>query len=414
MSRSDGVTSQSPGSDATVPSPGAAGRESGSDEPLLEIRNTGKRFGGNRRLIGERTPEIRAVHQVDLALYPGDSLGVVGESGCGKSTLARMIMGIIPPSEGAIFFRDKDITGLKGAERRELYKSIQFVFQDPQSSLNPRKTVRQILETPMIELLGLDRATREKRLYKLMDLVNMRPEFLDRHPHEFSGGQAQRIGIARALASDPEVLILDEPVSALDVSVQAQILKLLISLKHDLGLTYLFISHDLAVVDYLCDRVAVMYLGQVMEEGSADDIFRNPRHPYTHVLLKSVPEPGRHEPTKFRLSGELPNPADPPKGCPFAPRCYRAVERCHKEKPALENYASSVPGAAASRPGADSGLAGAEAAASRAGSSLGEGSNTRAGTSHRGDSDIRSGHFAACFFADNPVPPPETAEENAS
>ncbi len=356
MSRSDGVTSQSPGSETTVPSPGAAGRGSGTGEPLLEIRNTGKRFGGKRRLIGGATPEIRAVHQVDLALYPGDSLGVVGESGCGKSTLARMIMGIIPPSEGKIFFRGKDVTGLKGTQRRELYKRIQFVFQDPQSSLNPRKTVRQILETPMIELLGMDRASRERRLHKLMDLVNMRPEFLDRHPHEFSGGQAQRIGIARALASDPEVLILDEPVSALDVSIQAQILKLLLSLKRDLNLTYLFISHDLAVVDYLCDRVAVMYLGSVVEEGAGAQIFDAPRHPYTHVLLSSVPEPGDYDATRLELGGELPDPSNPPPGCPFAPRCYRVQPQCREAAPPLVDYGE--------------------------------------------------GHEAACYFGDDPQPPP--------
>ena len=332
-------------------------------EPILQIRNVSRNFGGKRRFLAEPTPLIRAVSEVSLDLHQGDSLGVVGESGCGKSTLARTIMGIIPATEGEIFYRGKDIAGIKGAERRELYKQIQFVFQDPMSSLNSRKTVREILASPMKELLGIGAAEREQRMHRLMDIVNMRPEFLDRHPHEFSGGQAQRIGIARALATDPEILILDEPVSALDVSIQAQILKLLISLKHDLGLTYLFISHDLAVVDYLCDRVAVMYLGQVMEEGSSKAIFREPRHPYTHVLLTSVPEPGRREPTKLKLSGELPNPAAPPPGCPFAPRCYRAEAKCRQEKPPLLDYAAE----------------GARA------------------------------HFAACFFADNPVPPPEAA-----
>jgi peptide/nickel transport system ATP-binding protein len=206
-------------------------------EPILQIRNVTRHFGGKRRLIGGRTPTIQAVQDVTIDLYDGDSLGVVGESGCGKSTLARTIMGIIPPTSGQILYRGRDISGLTGRSRRQLYKQIQFVFQDPTSSLNPRKTVREILAAPMIELEGLPRQEREKRMLRLMDLVNMRPEFLDRHPHEFSGGQAQRIGIARALATDPEILILDEPVSALDVSVQAQILKLLISLKNDLGLT---------------------------------------------------------------------------------------------------------------------------------------------------------------------------------
>lgn len=363
-------------------------------EPILQIRDVSRRFGGKRRFLGPPTPLIRAVEAVSIDLHQGDSLGVVGESGCGKSTLARTIMGIIPPTEGEIFYRGRDIAGLQGAERRELYKQIQFVFQDPMSSLNPRKTVREILAAPMKELLGIGPDEREKRMLRLMDIVNMRPEFLDRHPHEFSGGQAQRIGIARALATDPEILILDEPVSALDVSIQAQILKLLISLKHDLGLTYLFISHDLAVVDYLCDRVAVMYLGQVMEEGSADDIFQNPRHPYTHVLLKSVPEPGRHEPTKIRLSGELPNPADPPAGCPFAPRCYRAEDRCHQEKPALLDYSSS-------------------SSSSSSSDAAGGAADAAVGTADAAG-DSRAGHFAACFFADNPVPPPEPAVEDAS
>lgn len=329
--------------------------------PLLEVRSTSKRFGGERRLLGGPTPTVRAVHEVDLTLYPGDSLGVVGESGCGKSTLARMIMGIIPPSEGQIYFRGTDVTGIRGDARRDLYRSIQFVFQDPQSSLNPRKTVRRILEQPMVELLGLERAGREERLLELMDLVNMRPEFLDRHPHEFSGGQAQRIGIARALAPKPELLILDEPVSALDVSIQAQILKLLLSLKHDLALTYLFISHDLAVVDYLCDRVAVMYLGSVVEHGSGEQIFDSPRHPYTHVLLGSVPEPGNYESTRLKLEGELPDPSKPPGGCPFAPRCYRVQPRCWEAPPPLVDYGG--------------------------------------------------GHEAACYYADDPKPPPEKYPE---
>ena len=330
--------------------------ETQTDTPLLLLRNVGKRFGGAGRLIGARTPEVRAVHEVDLSLNPGDSLGVVGESGCGKSTLARMIMGIIPPSEGEIFFHGEDITHVSGARRHEIYRKIQFVFQDPQSSLNPRKTVRQILETPMIELLGLEKSARDERLLELMDLVNMRPEFLDRHPHEFSGGQAQRIGIARALAPRPEVLILDEPVSALDVSIQAQILKLLLSLKRDLNLTYLFISHDLAVVDYLCERVAVMYLGSVVEHGSGEQIFDAPRHPYTHVLLGSVPDPDNDATTRLVLEGELPDPSNPPPGCPFAPRCYRVEQRCWETPPPLLDYGS--------------------------------------------------GHEAACFFADKPEPPP--------
>ena len=331
-------------------------------EPVLSIRGVRKYFSERRRLFGSTPPPIQAVQNINLDLYSGDSLGVVGESGCGKSTLARTIVGIVPPTSGEIVYRGSDIASLKGRERREIYKHIQFVFQDPTSSLNPRKTVREILSAPMIELLGLDRREAEQRAKALMDKVNMRPEFLDRHPHEFSGGQAQRIGIARALATTPEVLILDEPVSALDVSIQAQILQLLKSLKSDLGLTYLFISHDLAVVDNLCDRVAVMYLGSVMEEGSAHRIFDNPRHPYTNVLLASIPHPDQHETTSIRLSGDLPNPADPPPGCPFQPRCYRATAQCAQSKPPLTDYGS--------------------------------------------------GHKAACFYADAPEPPPAAPLES--
>jgi oligopeptide/dipeptide ABC transporter ATP-binding protein len=329
--------------------------------PLLSIRTLRRTFGGKRRLLGSRTPTIHAVNGVDMDLVRGDSLGVVGESGCGKSTLARMIMGIIPPTDGTIHLEGVDITGIRGEERRRLYRRIQFVFQDPASSLNPRKTVREILEAPMRKLLNLTQTERDRKVLELMDRVNLREEFLERNPHEFSGGQAQRIGIARALAVDPEILILDEPVSALDVSIQAQILALLKQLKRDLGLTYLFISHDLAVVDYLCDRVAVMYLGEVVEKGSAEQIFTRPRHPYTHTLLASVPEPGRDAPIRAALTGELPDPTDLSAGCPFAPRCYRAVERCALEHPPLVSWSQEPEG----------------------------------------------DHRAACFFAGDPQPPPE-------
>ncbi|MFW5828274.1 MAG: ABC transporter ATP-binding protein [Alkalispirochaeta sp.] len=329
----------------------------GEAELLLELRDVERTFGGERRFLASRAPTIHAVNGVDLHLRRGDALGVVGESGCGKSTLARMIMGIIPPTSGAIVYRGEDLSELRGAHRRHIYRKIQFVFQDPQSSLNPRKTVREILQAPMRHLLNLTPDQREEKARELMARVNLREEFLDRHPHEFSGGQAQRIGIARALAVDPEILILDEPVSALDVSIQAQILELLRRLKDDLGLTYLFISHDLAVVDYLCERVAVMYLGKVVEQGTVQDIFEMPRHPYTHVLLASVPEPGQQRPPRLELPGELPNPSRLPRGCNFAPRCYRATERCGGEEPQLAGYGS--------------------------------------GGTHR----------AACFYADDPQPP---------
>jgi len=305
---------------------------------ILEVRDLRRDFGGERRFLAGRTPVVHAVNGVDITLEEGDSLGVVGESGCGKSTLARMVMGIISPTSGSITYRGRDITTLSPRERRDLYRNIQFVFQDPTSSLNPRKTVREILEAPMKKLLDLDQAARTRRLSELMERVNMREEFLDRHPHEFSGGQAQRIGIARALAVQPEVLILDEPVSALDVSIQAQIIDLLKELKRDLDLTYLFISHDLAVVDYLCERVAVMYLGEIVEEGTAAQIFEHPRHPYTHVLLDSVPDPSKQAADRQELSGELPDPSNLPPGCPFAPRCYRVQPECRMTHPELTVY----------------------------------------------------------------------------
>ena len=343
---------------------------SDSRDILLRIDDTYRRFGGNRRFLARRAPLIHAVNGVSLELHQGDSLGVVGESGCGKSTLARMIMGIIPPSSGTISYRGSDISQLRGKDRERLYRQVQFVFQDPNSSLNPRKTVREILEAPMKKLLTLDAEERAARCYELMERVNLRAEFLERHPHEFSGGQAQRIGIARALAVEPEILILDEPVSALDVSIQAQIIALLKELKRDLGLTYLFISHDLAVVDYLCERVMVMYLGEVVEEGSAEQIFERPRHPYTYVLLDSVPDPEKKASDRRALSGELPDPSALPIGCPFAPRCYRAVERCHGEHPPLDAYGSD--------------------------------------RSHPGGGE----HRAACFFGDDPQSPAAYAERS--
>ncbi len=283
-------------------------------------------------------PLIRAIHNISLDLEEGSSLGIVGESGCGKSTLARSIVGIAAPTSGEIYYRGRPITGLRGSARRELFSKMQFVFQDPLSSLNPRKTVRQILEAPLIALLGMDEGNRKLRIAEVLERVNMSPESLNRHPHEFSGGQAQRIGIARALASGPELLILDEPVSALDVSIQAQILALLLSLKRDLGLTYLFISHDLAVVNHLCNEVAVMYLGSIAEYGSSQQIFNAPRHPYTATLLASVPEHWAKKQQTLPPIGELPDPANPPAGCPFVTRCYQAEELCHTTVPVLEEY----------------------------------------------------------------------------
>jgi ABC-type glutathione transport system ATPase component len=262
-------------------------------EPIIEALDLVRVFGGGRTWYGAKKPELRAVDGVSLSVMPGTTLGIVGESGCGKSTLARMLTGLIAPTSGTIRLDGRPIARLKGAARQRFHQTVQLVFQDPISSLNPRKTVRQILEGPLEALTDLDRWARRERVAALMDEVGLRPEFTDRYPHEFSGGQAQRIGIARALAVEPRLLVLDEPVSALDVSVQAQVLKLFRDLQQRRGLTYLFISHDLAVVEALASEVMVMLEGKVAEAGPRDQVFRTPRHDYTRTLLAAVPVPGR-------------------------------------------------------------------------------------------------------------------------
>ncbi len=302
--------------------------------PLLSAEGVVRRFTLGGGLFGRRGT-IQAVRGVDLALARGETLGIVGESGCGKSTLARMLAGLDHPTEGTIRLDGTPLDALLRRDRRALRRRIQFVFQDPLASLNPRKTVRQILEAPLRHLLRMPRAQRRERVAELMELVSLRPEFADRYPHEFSGGQSQRIGIARALAVDPDIIVLDEPVSALDVSIQAQVIRLLDELKQRLDLTYVFISHDLAVVETLADRVAVMYLGRVVEEAPRATLYAAPRHPYTRVLLSSVPVPEAADHRAIRLTGDPPSPAAPPPGCAFAARCYRAEACCHTDDPPL-------------------------------------------------------------------------------
>ncbi len=307
-----------------------------ADGALLTIERAGRIFGGGRTLFGRRLPAVHALQNVSLAVKKGETLGVVGESGCGKSTLARLIVGLDRPTSGRITLDGRDLVAEARSDARALARKVQYVFQDPVASLNPRKTIRTILNAPLIHLLGLDKAAREARLEELMAAVNLAPEFLDRYPHEFSGGQAQRIGIARALAADPEVIVLDEPVSALDVSVQAQVLNLLDDLKERFSLTYLFISHDLSVVESVSDRVAVMYFGQVAELGAARQVFARPRHPYTHLLLNSAPAPGRRVLAPEDANTELPDPYNPPPGCPFFARCPRGTDICRESYPPLE------------------------------------------------------------------------------
>lgn len=309
---------------------------------LLEIDNAERVFGGGRTLFGRALPAVHAVQGVSLDVRKGETLGVVGESGCGKSTLARLTVGLDRPTAGRITFDGRDLVADARRDPRALARRVQYVFQDPVASLNPRKTIRAILEAPLRHLLGLDRSGREARLGELMEAVNLAPEFLDRYPHEFSGGQAQRIGIARALAADPELIVLDEPVSALDVSVQAQVLNILDGLKTRFGLTYVFISHDLSVVESVSDRVAVMYFGRVAEIGPAREIFAAPRHPYTHLLLKSAPVPGKRSLIPEDANTELPDPYNPPPGCAFHARCPRGTDICLAKHPALERVSGAA------------------------------------------------------------------------
>lgn len=298
----------------------------------LRLDNLSKSFIVGKRLLGPPRGIVRAVHPVTLDVEKGETLGIVGESGCGKSTFARTLVGLIEPTTGSI---EIDGQPLDNADPAAFGRKIQYVFQDPVSSLNPRKTIRQIIEAPLKHLHRMDRAERARRISEIFATVSLREEFLDRYPHEFSGGQAQRIGIARALAAEAEILILDEPVSALDVSVQAQVLNLLADLKSRLGLTYLFISHDLAVVEAVSDRIAVLYFGSVVEIGRADQIFRAPRHPYTRLLAESAPVVGRPLTAPEAKETELPDPLNPPTGCAFRARCPRAIDRCGKEVPEL-------------------------------------------------------------------------------
>ncbi len=307
--------------------------------PALAVTDLQKTFGGGRSLFGQPKPEVHAVRDASFAVATGETLGIVGESGCGKSTLARMLVGLLSPTAGSIVIEGKDLSDQSG-DPASFGRLIQYVFQDPISSLNPRKTIRQILEAPLIHLLGMDAPGRKARIAELFEAVNLRAEFLERYPHEFSGGQAQRIGIARALAAAPRILVLDEPVSALDVSVQAQVLNLLAELRRAFDLTYLFISHDLAVVEAVSDRIAVLYFGRIVEIGNAADVFSAPRHPYTSLLERSAPVVGRALARTEAAAAELPDPLHPPPGCAFAARCPHARDECYSTSPAITRISS--------------------------------------------------------------------------
>ena len=282
--------------------------------PILEAVRVVREFGGGRSVLGVARPRLRAVDGITISVGRGQTLGIVGESGCGKSTLARMLVGLLAPTSGDLSIDGISIPGLVRRDRRALHRRVQMVFQDPLGSLNPRKTVRQILSAPLQALRGLGRAACQARVAELMSLVGLRPDFAERYPHEFSGGQSQRIGIARALAAEPEVIVLDEPVSALDVSIQAQVLLLLTELQARLGLTYVFISHDLAVIESIAHDVAVMHRGRIVEHAPAARIFADPQDDYTRLLLSSVP---RMRPAP--APEPAPAPAPPPGGQPECP-----------------------------------------------------------------------------------------------
>lgn len=304
----------------------------GEVPPILRVEKLSKNFNARGPLGHKRV--LRAVNEVSFSIKPGETLGLVGESGCGKSTLGRTILGIYDASHGEVYVDGENIVGLGRNQMRPYRRQMQVVFQDPYSSLDPRMTVAEVIAEP----LRINRVYRPGRVAELMELVGLAPEMASRRPADFSGGQRQRIGIARALALEPRMLILDEPVSALDVSIQAQVINLLKRLQQELGLTYLFIAHDLAVVRHISDRVAVMYLGKIVEIGSRDQIFGSPTHPYTRALLAAVPIPdplGRDERQGTPLAGELPDPADPPSGCVFRTRCPIAQDICATKEPLL-------------------------------------------------------------------------------
>lgn len=307
-------------------------------QPILELQDLKVYFKMNNGFL-QKKDVVKAVDGISLKIYPGETFGLVGESGCGKSTTGRAIVKINTPTEGKILVDGKDITKIKGAELKKFKQEVQMIFQDPYASLNPRMTVGEIIREPMDIHNIYTKEEREAKVRELLELVGLKPDHIRRYPHEFSGGQRQRIGIARTLALNPKFIVCDEPISALDVSIQAQVINLLEKIQKEMGISYLFIAHDLSMVKHISDRIGVMYLGNLVEVGDGDSVYTDPLHPYTRALLSAVPIPDpktARERQRVILEGELPSPINPPSGCVFRTRCPKATERCAQEKPELK------------------------------------------------------------------------------
>ncbi len=315
-----------------------------STENILEIKNVKKYFPIRKGLLLREVGQVKAVDDVSFSVRKGETLGLVGESGCGKSTLGRTLIRLYEPTAGEIKFKGEDFLHVKGEHLRKMRRDMQMIFQDPYASLDPRMTVGQILLQPFEIHNVMNSKEREARAKELLEIVGLKASHFNRYPHEFSGGQRQRISIARAVALNPSLIIADEPVSALDVSIQAQVLNLMKDLQEKLGLTYVFISHDLSVIEHLCDRIAVMYLGKIVEIATRDELFSHPQHPYTQALIGAIPRVGAgKKKMKKSLEGEVPSPINPPKGCPFHTRCPQKMDRCDKDLPILKNYEPNQP-----------------------------------------------------------------------